>query len=83
MDFTKFIITDFFTLKTTNMLEMDLQTTDRLLNGMLWTLGPYLDEQGAILNRPWLFELAESYNEIVSMLPVSWKLEHHQFLHYD
>ena len=65
------------------MLEMDLQTTDRLLNGMLWTLGPYLDEQGAILDRPWLFELAESYNKIVSMLPVSWKLEHHQFLHYD
>ncbi len=65
------------------MLEMDLQTIDRLLNGMLWTLGPYLDQPGAILERPWLFELAESYNEIVSMLPVNWKLEHHQFLHYD
>lgn len=50
---------------------------------MLWTLVPYLDEKGAILEHPWLFELAESYNEIVSMLPVHWKLEHHQFLHYD
>lgn len=64
-------------------LELDIQTTDRLLNGILWTLGPYLDEKGAITNRPWLFELAESYNEIVSMLPASWKLEHHQFLHYN
>ena len=65
------------------MIELNIQTTDRLLNGMLWTLGPYLDEKGAILERPWLFELAESYNEIVSMLPPHWKLEHHQFLHYD
>ena len=65
------------------MLELDMQTTDRLLNGILWTLGPYLDERGAIPERPWLFELAESYNEIVSMIPVQWKLEHHQFLHYD
>ncbi|MFY9151060.1 MAG: hypothetical protein WAO52_03530 [Prolixibacteraceae bacterium] len=52
------------------MLELDIQTTDRLLNGMLWPLGLYLDEKGAILEHPWLFELAESYNEIVSMLPV-------------
>jgi hypothetical protein len=51
------------------MIELDIQTTDRLLNGMLWTIGPYLDEKGAILERPWLFELTESYNEIVSMLP--------------
>ena len=65
------------------MIELDIQTTDRLLNGMLWTIGPYLDERGAILERPWLFELTESYNEIVSMLPAHWKLEHHQFLHYD
>ncbi len=65
------------------MIELDIQTTDRLLNGMLWTLGPYLDEKGAILENPWLFELAESYNEIVSMLPAQWKLEHHQFLHYE
>jgi hypothetical protein len=65
------------------MIELDIQTIDRLLNGMLWTIGPYLDEKGAILERPWLFELTESYNEIVSMLPAQWKLEHHQFLHYD
>ncbi len=64
------------------MLELDLQTTDRLLNAMLWTLGPYLDEEGAILERPWLFELAESYNEIVSALPPLWKLEHHQHINY-
>ncbi|HCY41790.1 MAG TPA: hypothetical protein DHV48_10605 [Prolixibacteraceae bacterium] len=65
------------------MLELDIQTTDRLLNGMLWTLGPYLDERGAIMERPWLFELAESYNEIVCKLPYGWKLEHHQTLHYE
>lgn len=64
------------------MLELDMQTADRLLNGMLWTLGPYLDEKGAIEERPWLFELAESYNEIVCLLPAHWKLEHHQVLHY-
>ena len=41
---------------------------------MLWTLGPYLYEKAAILKRPWLFELAESYNEIVNMLPAHWEL---------
>ncbi len=65
------------------MLELDLQTTDWLLNGILWTMGPYLDEPGAIGERPWLFELAESYNEIVSKLPAEWKLDHHQILKYD
>ena len=64
------------------MIELDIQTIDRLLNGMLWTIGPYLDERGAIMERPWLFELTESYNEILSKIPTHWKLEHHQFINY-
>ncbi len=60
-------------------LFLDIQLTDRLLNSMLFCLAPYLDE-GTVADSPWLLELAESYNEIVAILPRGWQLEHHQIL---
>ena len=62
-------------------MELDIQTTDRLLNAILFCLGPYLDEDG-ITERPCLFELAESYNEIVSKIPPEWKLDHHEMIRF-
>lgn len=62
-------------------MELDIDTTDRLLSAMLFCLGPYLDEDG-ITERPWLFELAESYNEIVAQLPSQWRLHHHQLIRF-
>jgi hypothetical protein len=62
-------------------MELDIQTTDRLLNAILFCLGPSLEDE-SIREKPWLHELAESYNEIVDKLPVEWKLLHHQYLHF-
>ena len=62
-------------------MELDIATTDRLLNSILFCLGPSLDDN-SIRESPWLFELAESYNEIVAQLPVIWRLDHHQHLQF-
>jgi len=62
-------------------MELDIETTDRLLNAILFCLGPSLDDD-SIREKPWLYELAESYNEIVDKLPVEWKLLHHQYLQF-
>lgn len=62
-------------------MELDIETTDRLLNAILFCLGPSLDDD-SIRENPWLHELAESYNEIVDKLPVEWKLLHHQYLQF-
>jgi len=62
-------------------MELDIETTDRLLNAILFCLGPSLDDD-SIREKPWLYELAESYNEIVDKLPVGWKLLHHQYLQF-
>lgn len=62
-------------------MELDIKTTDRLLNAVLFCLGPSLDED-SIREKPWLHELAESYNEIVDKLPADWQLYHHQYLHF-
>jgi hypothetical protein len=62
-------------------LELKITETDRLLNAILFCLGPSLDEN-SVRDKPWLNELAESYNEIVVKLPVSWRLDHHQYLHF-
>jgi hypothetical protein len=62
-------------------MELDIETTDRLLNAILFCLGASLDDD-SILEKPWLHELAESYNEIVAKLPVDWKLLHHQHLQF-
>lgn len=62
-------------------VEIDIATTDRLLNAILFNLGPHLDNN-SIRESPWLLELAESYNEMVCKLPACWRLDHHQLLHF-
>ena len=62
-------------------LELNITETDRLLNAILFCLGPSMDDD-SIREKPWLEELAESYNELVVKIPVSWRLEHHQYLHF-
>ncbi|GAB1454059.1 hypothetical protein MASR2M47_41150 [Draconibacterium sp.] len=62
-------------------MELDIRTTDRLLNAILFCLGPSLEDE-SIREKPWLNELAESYNEIVDKVPVEWKLLHHQLLQF-
>jgi hypothetical protein len=62
-------------------MELDIQTTDRLLNAIMFCLGPSL-EDNSVREKPWMLELAESYNELIDKLPVDWKLFHHQHLHF-
>ena len=62
-------------------LEMNITETDRLLNAILFCLGPSMDDN-SIREKPWLNELVDSYNELVVKLPVSWRLDHHQYLHF-
>ena len=62
-------------------IELDIATIDRLLNAIMFCLGPSLVEN-SIRESPWLLELAESYNEIVAQLPVRWRLDHHQLIHF-
>ncbi len=62
-------------------LELNITETDRVLNAILFCLGPSMDDN-SIREKPWLNELADSYNEIVVKLPVNWRLDHHQYLHF-
>lgn len=62
-------------------MELDIATTDRLLNAIMFCLGLSLDDN-SIRELPWLLELAESYNEIVAQLPVGWRLDHHQLINF-
>jgi hypothetical protein len=62
-------------------MELDIETTDRLLNAIMFCLGPSL-EDNTVREKPWLLELAESYNELIEKLPLDWKLFHHQHLHF-
>ena len=63
-------------------MELDKDTTERLLDAMLFCLGPYIENHDFRDENPWLFELAESYNEIVSQLPVHWRLYQHELLQF-
>ena len=62
-------------------MELDIETTDRLLNAIMFCLGPSL-EDNSVREKSWLLELAESYNELIDKLPIDWKLFHHQHLHF-
>ena len=59
-------------------MELDKDTIETLLDGMLFCLGPYIENDGFREENPWLFELAESYNEIILLLPSS-----RQFYQYE
>ena len=52
-----------------------------MLNAIMFCLGPSLDDN-SVRESPWLLELAESYNEIVAKVPVGWRLDHHQLIHF-
>ena len=62
-------------------MELDIETTDRLLNAIMFCLGPSL-EDNSVREKPWLLELAESYNELIDKLPIDWKLFHHQHINF-
>jgi len=56
---------------------LNTEETSRLLNAIYWCLSPYLDnDDDGIQERPWLLELAECYNNIISKLPDSCLYEH-------
>lgn len=63
-------------------MELDKDTIERLLDSMLFCLGPYIENIDFREETPWLFELAESYNEIVSLLPTDWKLYQYEPIQY-
>lgn len=64
------------------VMKLNKDTTERLLDAMLFCLGPYLGNDNFRDENPWLFELAESYNEIVSQLPQNWRLYQHELLRF-
>lgn len=63
-------------------MELDKDTIVRLLDSMLFCLGPYIENDGFREDNLWLFELAESYNEIVSHLPQSWRMYQYEPIQY-
>ncbi len=64
------------------IMEFDKDTTERLLDAMLFCPGPYIQNDDFRDEQPWLFELAESYNEIVAQLPVHWRLYRYELLRF-
>jgi hypothetical protein len=39
------------------------------LDAMYWSFSPYLEEPSQIEDSPWIVELINSYNSILSLLP--------------
>ena len=54
-------------------IELTLDEYQRLMDAMLWVLGPYMEDNG-INEHPHLFELGECYNELYHKMPKD--LEH-------
>jgi len=63
-------------------MELDKETIERLLDAMVICLGPYIENDGFREENSWLFELAESYNEIVSQLPQCWRMYQYEPIQY-
>jgi hypothetical protein len=61
-------------------ISIDTETLIRALDSMVWTFNPYLDyiddTASSIHDFPWIVELINSYNDLVSALPVEIKYEH-------
>ncbi len=74
--------TSLSSLQLNSTMELDKDTIERLLDAMLFCLGPYLENDGFREENPWLFELAESYNEIVSQLPQCWRMYQYEPIQY-
>jgi hypothetical protein len=49
-------------------MELKLDDVTQVLDAMLWVMGPYLDLP-SMLDYPYIVELAEAYNTLVSSLP--------------
>ena len=45
----------------------------RLMNSILWNLGPYLESEDPLSEHPHLFELAQSYSELLFRLPANFE----------
>jgi hypothetical protein len=61
-------------------ISIDTETLIRALDSMVWTFNPYLDyidePDSSIHDFPWIVELINSYNDLVSALPEEIKYEH-------
>lgn len=74
--------TSLSSLQLNSLMELDKDTIERLFDAMLFCLGPYIENMDFREETPWLFELAESYNEIVSQLPQCWRMYQYEPIQY-
>jgi hypothetical protein len=56
-------------------VELTLPEYQRLMDAILWVLGPYLDDN-EILEHPHLLELSECYNDLYHKMP---KTQEHNY----
>ena len=55
-------------------VELTMNEYQRLMDALLWVLGPYLESDDPLSDHPHLFELGECYNELYHKMPK--ELEH-------
>ncbi len=60
-------------------IELNIEEFQRLMDAILWVLGPYLEDNG-INEHPHLFELGECYNELYHKIPADWDHNYSQIL---
>ncbi|MCK9412106.1 MAG: hypothetical protein M0Q53_07375 [Prolixibacteraceae bacterium] len=49
-------------------IKLSFSQVQRLMDAISWTVAPYLDDN-SIQDKPWLIELADSYNELYNQIP--------------
>ena len=57
-------------------VELTMDEYERLMDALLWVLGPYLDSDDPLSEHPHLFELGECYNELYHKMP---KTQEHNY----
>lgn len=62
-------------------VELTMDEYERLMDAMLWVLGPYMDDNG-ISEHPHLFELGECYNELYHKMPDCFAHNYTEILFY-
>ena len=50
-------------------VEITIDQYQRLMDALLWVLGPYLESGDPLSEYPHLFELGECYNELYHKMP--------------
>jgi len=50
-------------------VELTMDEYGRLMDALLWVLGPYLESDDPLSEHPHLFELGECYNELYHKMP--------------